>query len=669
VRSTGNERQASEERLRSEMQRLREMSSKEIEDIKTGLKDSYEREVRSLKDAKEEAVIRAERLQDRLDAQQAQSEAAAANRKDQRDQTLTAAAELRGLLNVKAAEVERLTLTNAEQADAIKRLTREVDSLRERLALVSADVTKKEAEADKLRTSLETALEAERAKVSLYERLEAELDTAIIAAGRGEGTNAEVAAALLDNNNGEEGASGDQLFRSSLGLTLASGIPTTSRRRLRQTITLARELSRAQKDVAALKKQLYELQRRQEATEDEASRLRIALDGVQGPPEFLVWQLRAQEVEIKQLRGQLDDHKAQIAGLKRTLTDVDSARQAAEGEVRKLSASRQDVQGITALVSEALYLRQHQQQQSQQLPPAPSFSQHQHQQQQHFQYQHHAVRGGGPGSAASSVSLKSADLAMPTPVHGHGGHHNHHHHHHNHSGISTPLDTASTRSTPPKHTGDSEHRTAAAVEPSAAAGAAARSSSYAAWDLGTGVIPVDTSSSSSSSAVLQATARTRKGGNHSGSGGDASFLLTAAEMPLAGGIRYTAGSSMSTNPLRQPSLQKQQQPSSSSGAPASSGTPAVSFSPQEDKPGSRGSAGGSGVTDENAMKAGMSVIKAVDPPTAGGHIVSSAAAAALSAPTTQQSRRQQPEVAHFAAASAAASPVTSVASFHQRRRK
>jgi hypothetical protein len=755
VRCSGEARAAGEERLAVEVRRLREVSGRELEEIRAGLRAAAEAEARSLRDARDEAERRAARLQERVEALQAQVEAGARERRADGEHSAVAAAELRGLLSVKSLEAERLALASAEQADAIARLTGELDATRSRLSALTGEHARLEASADRDRAALQTALDAERAKAALYERLEAELDTAIVSAGHGEGAFAAgfsglggVAGAGGGGDaaaGGEEGASGcsagsaaagggasasaasaaaqQQMYASSVGLSLATGVPTSSRRRLRQAVLLARELVQAQHDIGALKRQLAALQARHDEAAEEAARLRLTLEGVQGGPEYLVRQLRALEVELARSRAAADDARQQLAGARRMLQEVDAARQTAEADVRRLVASRQEVGDLAGMVQEALRstpvaglhhpLPPHLQPQQLQhqfpsrasgsggvasggaggysgpqvivwhgyppaagpsgglgaLPPPKAPTGHVGSAPPHHVFSGggpaeaggaagapHPPRNGGGGSSASSVSMRSADLAVSAagPGYNHqagrgaagvaGGGYG--------SGISTPLDSASTRTTPPKEQGNGGLRGAE-------------------WDLNAApqAPAADARAHRAPLAPVAAAANVRHGGgapaaypSHTHAGGRApasceeTDAMYTADVPLAGGIKYLAGVRPRA-PQQQPqlpSLQPQHRAIGGHGGDA----PAPGSPPQ--------APGGSGpeVPPVSAHRAVTFAggVSAVEAPTATDHLVPHRGQ------TPPQPQARTVEVASFGAAAALAGPPARTMRFHGRRR-
>jgi chromosome segregation ATPase len=238
---------AGEERLQAEVSKLHAQTSKEIEEIRTHAKESYERELKALKESRTDAVAETQRLRHRIELlQHALAEAQAASNSTDTSKAAIVA-ELRGALKLKSFEVEKVAVACADQEATITKLTSENEMLREKANILQTEFMQLEASSEKARVRLEATLQAERDKTQVYERLELDLDNAVTAAGKAE----------------LEGVNTGTILQS---LELNTGAPTTLRRRLRQAVMLTRELLQSQQETATLKRVLLETQVRMPQT-------------------------------------------------------------------------------------------------------------------------------------------------------------------------------------------------------------------------------------------------------------------------------------------------------------------------------------------------------------------------------------------------------------------
>jgi hypothetical protein len=377
LRTQHEARSQAEERVETEVRRLREAGTKELEEIRAATREGYERELRALREDRANAVAEAERLRQRLDLQQQTAEEAAASLKAQVVDLERTCAELRGQLRVRCFEAERLQLAHAEQADALAKSTAQAEALREKVSVLQTEYARLDASADKELITLRASLVAEKERLAAYDRLEAELDDAILLAGHAEadGAAAPAEGALLwgasgavDAAAGSEaaaaGASAGASRRSgggplhglgsSLGLTLAAGAPTTARRRLRQTVLLAKELMQAQQEAAALKNRCTELETVAAAAREAADDSAAQLDAVRGPQAYAAQALRQKEQELRTARTEAARLREELSVVRRALMQLDTAREAAESELRRVAGSRREIDALADLVQQAI---------------------------------------------------------------------------------------------------------------------------------------------------------------------------------------------------------------------------------------------------------------------------------------------------------------------------
>jgi hypothetical protein len=214
-----------------------------------------------------------------------------------------------------------------------------------------------------------------------YERLEIELDSAVISAGDAEAAveAGGTTPTLLDRARAAGPDSGSVappplLMTGSLGMSLAAGVPTSARRRLRQTILLAKELNRSQAEASELRRLLAEARVDAEDLRSADAAIRAQLDAVTGPQvrsdvdhairstpailrilrpflqEYLIAQLRAREVELKRTQAALEAARAEAATARSAVQHVEAGRRALEDELQRLVAGRSEVGALAELV-------------------------------------------------------------------------------------------------------------------------------------------------------------------------------------------------------------------------------------------------------------------------------------------------------------------------------
>ena len=66
--------------------------------------------------------------------------------------------------------------------------------------------------------------------------------------------------------------------------------------------------------------------------------------------EYLIAQLRAREVELKQARVSLEEARIELAAAQSAVVHVESGRQGLENELRRLVAGKSEVDALASLV-------------------------------------------------------------------------------------------------------------------------------------------------------------------------------------------------------------------------------------------------------------------------------------------------------------------------------
>jgi hypothetical protein len=163
--------------------------------------------------------------------------------------------------------------------------------------------------------------------------------------------------------------------------------------------------------------------------------MQLQLDAIKGPQEYFINQIREKDASTKLLKQEATDLKAQLGFCRSTIQQLYDAKGAAESELKRLVASRTDVAAMTDVVRQALALRHaasvqpsDETQKQSNIPDLAAllaaFA---------AAGQAHPTLQGASGSGASGP-LRNTDLQVaPVPR----------------SSNTTPLGSASTRTTPP----------------------------------------------------------------------------------------------------------------------------------------------------------------------------------------------------------------------------
>eukprot|EP01112_Ceratiomyxa_fruticulosa_P018315 TRINITY_DN5833_c0_g1_i2.p1 TRINITY_DN5833_c0_g1~~TRINITY_DN5833_c0_g1_i2.p1 ORF type:complete len:619 (+),score=172.02 TRINITY_DN5833_c0_g1_i2:109-1965(+) len=231
IKSREEHKTSYEEKLQTEVDRLRTQTVKDLEEIKVNSKESYERELRSLKEQRDNALSEAERVQSKL------NELRTAYKELQESQRIMVAnmdnqiATLTSQLKMKCFEYERLSITYEEVNAHLTQAKLDIEKHRKKVELLTSEYYSLQTSSEKKISELETTIEENQQKLAEFEGLEEGLDNALISSSNTENT--------------QEG-----LIFSVVG----NSLPNSSRRRIKQTVQLSRkllDLERANRDLIA----------------------------------------------------------------------------------------------------------------------------------------------------------------------------------------------------------------------------------------------------------------------------------------------------------------------------------------------------------------------------------------------------------------------------------
>ena len=125
------------ESLRAEVERLRESSAREIDEIRVHGREVFDRENRTLREARQHAIDDAERLRSQLSEVEGLVDDLRREKAELEGKHATALGEARNEVSIKAFEVDRLLLSAEERAAAIQKADLEVERLRQKCEVLT----------------------------------------------------------------------------------------------------------------------------------------------------------------------------------------------------------------------------------------------------------------------------------------------------------------------------------------------------------------------------------------------------------------------------------------------------------------------------------------------------------------------------------------------------
>ncbi|NXV03707.1 PIBF1 factor, partial [Cettia cetti] len=267
-----------EKRLHEELEQIRLKTNQEIEQLRSTSKEMYERENRNLREARDNAVAEKERAviaekdslrkYDQLLEQYRQMQLG----------TESKVAELLHQSKLKSFETEHVQLMQQETAKNLSQCQMECEKYQRKLEVLTKEFYSLQSSSETRIIELQTQNSEFQARLDTYEKLEKELDEIILQTAEME----------------DEAEAERVLFSYGYG----ANIPTTAKRRLKQSVHLARRLLQLEKQNSLLVKDLEHQKEQVTQISQELDRANSLLNQAQQPYKYLIETVQQRDSQI-----------------------------------------------------------------------------------------------------------------------------------------------------------------------------------------------------------------------------------------------------------------------------------------------------------------------------------------------------------------------------------
>uniref|UniRef100_A0A8C7KPQ9 Progesterone immunomodulatory binding factor 1 n=1 Tax=Oncorhynchus kisutch TaxID=8019 RepID=A0A8C7KPQ9_ONCKI len=274
-----------ENKLAEELENIRLKTSQEIDSLQRTSKEMYERENRNLRETRDNAVLEKDRATTAERETQARYDQLLEQFRGVQTGTDSRVAELLNQVKLKSFETERSQMVQEETARNLGQCQMETEKHQKKLEVMTKELYRLQASSEKQITELQAQNAEQQARLQTYEKLEQELD------------DVTMQAAEIDNEEEAERV----LFSYGYG----ANVPTTAKRRLRQSVHLARRLLQLEKQNTLLRR---DLERRNTHTGQISEELEAAnrlLQQAQQPYSYLIDTVRQRDTQILSLRERI----------------------------------------------------------------------------------------------------------------------------------------------------------------------------------------------------------------------------------------------------------------------------------------------------------------------------------------------------------------------------
>ncbi|NXN18819.1 PIBF1 factor, partial [Indicator maculatus] len=267
-----------EKRLNEELEQIRLKTNQEIDQLRSTSKEMYERENRNLREARDNAVAEKERaVIAEKDALRKYDQLLEQYRQMQLG-TESKVAELLHQSKLKSFESEHVQLMQQETAKNLSQCQMECEKYQRKLEVLTKEFYSLQSSSEMRITELQTQNSELQARLDTYEKLEKELDEIILQTAEME----------------DEAEAERVLFSYGYG----ANVPTTAKRRLKQSVHLARRLLQLEKQNSLLVKDLEHQKEQVTQISQELDRANSLLSQVQQPYKYLIETVQQRDSQI-----------------------------------------------------------------------------------------------------------------------------------------------------------------------------------------------------------------------------------------------------------------------------------------------------------------------------------------------------------------------------------
>ncbi|XP_051748050.1 progesterone-induced-blocking factor 1 [Ctenopharyngodon idella] len=312
-----------ENKLRDELERIRMKTSHEIESLQRASKEMYERENRNLRETRDNAVIEKDRaLNAERDAQAKYDQLLDQFRQLQLGSD-SRVAELLNQVKLKKFELERSQMVQEETARNLSLCQIECEKHQKKLEVLTKEFYGLQTSADKRITELQAQNSEHQARLETYERLEKELD------------DVTMQAAEIENE--------DEAERVLFSYGYGANIPTTAKRRLKQSVHLARRVLQLEKQNTLLRRDLERQTAHSSQISEELEAANQLLQQAQQPHSYLIETVRQRDTQIHTLKDHLTRLEEEVSALRKEKTALLQVKNNMAADLERLLNHREEL--------------------------------------------------------------------------------------------------------------------------------------------------------------------------------------------------------------------------------------------------------------------------------------------------------------------------------------
>ncbi|XP_005037868.1 PREDICTED: progesterone-induced-blocking factor 1 [Ficedula albicollis] len=319
-----------EKRLHEELEQIRLKTNQEIEQLRSTSKEMYERENRNLREARDNAVAEKERAviaekdslrkYDQLLEQYRQMQLG----------TESKVAELLHQSKLKSFETEHVQLMQQETAKNLSQCQMECEKYQRKLEVLTKEFYSLQSSSETRIIELQTQNSEFQARLDTYEKLEKELDEIILQT-----------AEMEDEVEAER-----VLFSYGYG----ANVPTTAKRRLKQSVHLARRLLQLEKQNSMLVKDLEHQKEQVTQISQELDRANSLLNQAQQPYKYLIETVQQRDSQISLQKEHIAQLEKDVSLLNKEKTALLRVKNQMAADLERLLNDREELATMKQII-------------------------------------------------------------------------------------------------------------------------------------------------------------------------------------------------------------------------------------------------------------------------------------------------------------------------------
>ncbi|KAM5312798.1 progesterone-induced-blocking factor 1 isoform 1-T2 [Glossophaga mutica] len=284
-----------ENKLRDELEQIKLKTNQEIDQLRSASREMYERENRNLREARDNALAEKDRaVLAEKDALEKHNELLDRYRELQLS-TESKVTEFLHQSKLKSFESERVQLIQEETARNLSQCQLECEKYQKKLEVLTKEFYSLQASSEKRITELQAQNSEHQTRLDIYEKLEKELDEIIIQT------------AEIENE--------DEAERVLFSYGYGANVPTTAKRRLKQSVHLARRVLQLEKQNSSVLKDLEHQKDQVTQLSQELDRANSLLNQTQQPYRYLVESVRQRDSKIDSLKECITQLETDVSNL------------------------------------------------------------------------------------------------------------------------------------------------------------------------------------------------------------------------------------------------------------------------------------------------------------------------------------------------------------------